>query len=196
MERLSRSHAPRGNAVTVRRAVHHQGIIMGRSRYTIRETQAPHFLTCTIINWIPVFTRPQTVDIILNALQYRQQYNGWKVYGYVILENHLHLVVQADDLLAELPLFKSYTARQLIDYLKECRAERVLKQMAFFRKAHKLDREYQCWEEGSHPQLIQNAEMLRQKLDYIHFNPVKRGYVDKPEHWRYSSARTLRAWMG
>ncbi len=162
---------------------------MGRSRYAIRETQAPHFLTCTIINWIPVFTRPQTVDIILNALQYRQQHNSWKVYGYVILENHLHLVVQADDLLAELPLFKSYTARQLIDYLKECQAERVLKQMAFFRKAHKLDREYQCWEEGSHPQLIQNAEMLRQKLDYIHFNPVKRGYVDKPEHWRYSSAR-------
>ncbi|MDP3840692.1 MAG: transposase [Methylococcales bacterium] len=162
---------------------------MGRSRYSIRETQAPHFLTCTVINWIPLFTRPQTVDIILNALQYRQQHNGWKVYGYVILENHLHLVVQADDLLAELPLFKSYTARQLIDYLKECHAERVLKQMAFFRKAHKLDREYQCWEEGSHPQLIQNAEMLRQKLDYIHFNPVKRGYVDKPEHWRYSSAR-------
>jgi len=162
---------------------------MGRSRYSIRETQAPHFLTCTVINWIPLFTRPQTVDIILNALQYRQQHNGWKVYGYVILENHLHLIVQADDLLAELPLFKSYTARQLIDYLKECRAERVLKQMAFFRKAHKLDREYQCWEEGSHPQLIQNAEMLRQKLDYIHFNPVKRGYVDKPEHWRYSSAR-------
>jgi hypothetical protein len=61
--------------------------------------------------------------------------------------------------------------------------------MAFFRKAHKTDKEYQCWEEGSHPQLMQNAEMLRQKLDYIHFNPVKRGYVDKPEHWRYSSAR-------
>ena len=110
-----------------------------RDSYSIRETQAPHFLTCTVINWIPVFTRPQTVDIILNALQYRQQHNGWKVYGYVILENHLHLVVQADDLLAELPLFKSYTARQLIDYLKECHAERVLKQMAFFRKARKFE---------------------------------------------------------
>jgi len=61
--------------------------------------------------------------------------------------------------------------------------------MAFFCKSHKNDREYQCWEEGSHPQLIQNEAMLRQKLDYIHFNPVKRGYVDKPEHWRYSSAR-------
>lgn len=138
---------------------------MGRSRYIIRETQAPHFLTCMVINWIPIFTRPQTVDIILNALQYRQQHNGWKVYGYVILENYLHLVVQADDLLAELPLFKSYTARQLIDYLKECHAERVLKQMAFFRKARKLDREYQCWEEGSHPQLIQ-----KRTADDVHAN--------------------------
>jgi hypothetical protein len=62
---------------------------MGRSRYTIRETQAPHFLTCTVINWIPIFTRPQTVAIILDALQYRQQHNGWKVYGYVVLENLL-----------------------------------------------------------------------------------------------------------
>ena len=169
---------------------------MGRSRYTIRETQAPHFLTCTVINWMPLFTRPETVNIILNALQYRQQHNGWKVYGYVILENHLHLVVQSEDLLAELPLFKSYTARQLIDYLKECHAERLLKQMAFFCKSHKHDREYQCWEEGSHPQLIQNEEMLRQKLDYIHFNPVKRGYVDKPEHWRYSSARNYAGMEG
>ena len=162
---------------------------MGRSRYTIRETQLPHFLTCTVLNWMPLFTRPDTVNIILQALQYRQQQQGWKVYGYVILENHLHLIVQSDDLFSELPLFKSYTARQLIDYLKQHRVERLLKQMAFFRKAHKTDREYQCWEEGSHPQLIQNEMMLRQKLDYIHFNPVKRGYVDDPTHWRYSSAR-------
>ncbi|MFZ2724991.1 MAG: transposase [Methylococcaceae bacterium] len=162
---------------------------MGRSCYSIRETQAPHFLTCTVINWMPLFTRPQTASIILNALSYRQEYNNWKIYGYVILENHLHLIVQADDLNKEIAHFKSYTARQLIDYLKECGAERLLKQMAFFRKIHKTDREYQCREEGSHPQLIQNEIILRQKLDYIYFNPVKRGYVDKPEHWRYSSTR-------
>ncbi len=51
------------------------------------------------------------------------------------------------------------------------------------------DRDYQCREEGSHPQLIPNEEVLRQKLDYIHENPVKRGYVDDPLHWRNSSAR-------
>jgi REP element-mobilizing transposase RayT len=163
---------------------------MGRSRYRICHEQAPHFLTCTVLNWIPLFTRPQTAGIVLDALRYRQEEHGWKIYGYVILENHLHMIVQAENLALELPRFKSYTARQLIDHLKECRAERLLQQLAFFRKEYKRDdRDYQCWEEGSHPQLIENEQVLRQKLEYIHQNPVKRGYVDKPEHWRYSSAR-------
>jgi hypothetical protein len=73
--------------------------------------------------------------------------------------------------------------------LAEAGQQKNLQQFAFYKKAHKKDREHQVWEEGSHPQLMQNEQMLRQKLDYIHFNPVKRGYVDKPEHWRYSSAR-------
>jgi REP element-mobilizing transposase RayT len=98
---------------------------MGRSRYSIRDEQAPHFLTCTVINWMPLFTRPQTVEIILNALRYRQENNGWKLYGYVILENHLHLIVQAENLSSEIAHFKSYTARQLIDQLKECGVERL-----------------------------------------------------------------------
>lgn len=40
-----------------------------------------------------------------------------------------------------------------------------------------------------HPELIQDEEMMRQKIEYIHRNPVKRGYVDQAEHWRYLSAR-------
>lgn len=38
--------------------------------------------------------------------------------------------------------------------------------------------------------------MLRQKLEYIHFNPVKRGYVDRPEDWRHSSARNYAGLAG
>jgi len=77
----------------------------------------------------------------------------------------------------------------LIRYFEQYKVEKILKQFEFYKKNHKTDRTYQVWEEGNHPQLIQNNEMLIQKLDYIHQNPVKRGYVDKPEHWRYSSAR-------
>ena len=162
---------------------------MGRSRYRIYDETAPHFLTCTVLNWMPLFTRPQTVDIILDALRHRQEQNEWKIYGYVILENHIHMIVQAENLSVELPRFKSYTARKLIDHLQECHAEHLLQQLAFFRKEHKTDRDYQLWEEGSHPQMIENEQVMRQKLEYIHQNPVKRGYVDAPIHWRHSSAR-------
>jgi hypothetical protein len=37
--------------------------------------------------------------------------------------------------------------------------------------------------------MIFSEPVMREKLDDIHRNPVKRGYVDIPEHWRYSSAR-------
>jgi len=52
------------------------------------------------------------------------------------------------------------------------------------------------WEEGYHPQMIENDSVLRQKLDYIHNNPVKRGYVDEAVHWRYSSARNYEGLAG
>ena len=162
---------------------------MGRSRYKISESNRPYFLTNTIINWTPIFTRPESVQIILDSFSYMQKNEYLKIYGYVILENHLHWIAQSEDLNKEIARFKSYTAKMLINCLAESGNQKILQQFKFYKKAHKKDREHQVWEEGSHGQLIQNEQMLRQKLDYIHLNPVKRGYVDKPEYWRYSSAR-------
>jgi len=158
---------------------------MGRSRYKIYDQQAPHFLTCTINNWIPLFTRPVTVQVILDALSHRQQHNDLQIFAYVILENHLHLIARSENLAKEMSSFKTWTAKQLLAILKQQQATRVLKQLAFYRKAHKNDRMYQVWEEGYHPQQIINDEMMRQKIDYIHHNPVKRGYVELASHWRY-----------
>lgn len=70
---------------------------MGRSRYKITDKQQPHFLTCTVLGWLPVFTRPETVEILLESLRFLQQ-ERLKVYAYVILENHLHMILQSDDL--------------------------------------------------------------------------------------------------
>jgi REP-associated tyrosine transposase len=161
---------------------------MGRSRYKIVDPRLPHFVTCTVLHWIPVFTRPATVDILLESLRFLMQ-DGLKVYAFVILENHLHMVVQSEDLGRDIARFKAYTAKRLIGYLSENQVTQILEQLAFYKKAHKEDRAYQFWQEGCHPEWIQNDQMMRQKVEYIHNNPVQRGYVDLPEHWRYSSAR-------
>jgi hypothetical protein len=85
---------------------------MGRSRYTITEADKPHFLTCTIMEWLPLFIRPYIVDHLLNCWRYQQTHQNLKLYGYVVLENHLHFVAEAPDLNKCLSQFKSFTARQ------------------------------------------------------------------------------------
>jgi putative transposase len=162
---------------------------MSRSRYRIFETDFPYFLTCTIVGWLPVFTRPQAVDIILDSWRFLTESGRLTLYGYVILENHLHMIASSPDVSKEIGDFKSFTARRIIDLLNQGNAQSLLDQLKWHKERHKLDREYQLWQEGSHPQQIQDVQMMRQKLDYIHLNPVKRGYVDDPTHWRYSSAR-------
>lgn len=168
---------------------------MGRSRYTFTDPTQPHFMTLTVLHWLPVFTRPEAVEIIFNAFRYLQN-EGLKIYAYVILENHLHLIAKSPQLDKDIARFKSFTAKQLLEYLKDQNAHTLLEQLAFYKKAHKADRAYQFWQEGVHPELVQNEDIMRQKIDYIHHNPVKRGYVDEATHWRYSSARNYAGMPG
>ena len=169
---------------------------MTRSRYKIFESEYPYFLTCTVVGWLPVFTRPETVQIIFDSWKFLQNRERVVVYGYVILENHLHWIASADDLAKEVGDFKSYTARRIIDHLAKRKARILLDQLKSHKNRHKIDRDYQLWQEGSHPEQIQNKEMMIQKLEYVHLNPVKRGYVDDPAHWRYSSARSYAGMQG
>ena len=167
---------------------------MGRTRYYIYDPSIPHFHTCTVVGWMPIFTRPETTQIILDAFCYMQTHHNVVLHAYVILENHLHFIAKAEP--AIIQRFKSYTARKIIDYLTVKKVNLILQQLTFYKAHHKTESDYQLWQEGTHPQQIQNVEMMRQKIDYIHYNPVKRGYVDKPVHWRYSSARNYAGGQG
>jgi len=163
---------------------------MPRSRYRVQCDPRPHFLTTTVNHWLPLFTRPETVNIVLvDSWHFLQREAGFQLYGYVILENHLHLIAASENLSRDMQCFKSYSAKQIIEHLEQHRSVKLLELLAFFKRAHKNETTYQVWKEGNHPQIIESETVMRQKLDYIHQNPVKRGYVDQPEHWRYSSAR-------
>jgi len=162
---------------------------MGRSRYKIYEPTHPHFITCTILHWIPIFTNKDSVDIVINSLKYLQKSDNLKIYSYVILENHLHLIASSNDISKTIKKFKSFTAKELLKLLKEKNVKTILDQLAFYKKAHKIHTQYQVWQEGFAPKLIQSEKMMIEKIEYIHNNPVKRGYIEEAHHWRYSSAR-------
>lgn len=156
--------------------------------------EQPYFLTCTTFRWTPIFGRPEAAQIVLDSLRFLQEQRRLTIYGYVILENHLHLIASSTDLIKELGVFKSFTARKIIDYLKEKGISIILKQLKCHKTRFRHGKEYQFWHTDKQPQLIQDKDMMMQKLEQIHHNPVKRGYVDDPIHWRYSSARNY-AWQ-
>lgn len=146
-------------------------------------------MTCSIVNWLPLFASPAVAQIIIDSLKFLQKERHLLLFAYVIMENHLHLIAASAQLGKDIAAFKSFTARTIIDYLKSKQADSVLKLLNFYKLKHKKDRDYQVWQEGSHPQVIMSEAMMLQKIRYIHNNPVKRGYIEQPEHWRYSSAR-------
>ncbi len=168
---------------------------MGRDHYRIHDPTAPHFLTCTVVQWLAVFAQPANANILLDSLTFLQRERGLKLYGYVIMENHCHLLAAGPELRNSISSFKSFTARCIVDRMR-VRGSPGLDLLSWHRTRHKRDREHQVWQEGTHPVQIQGEAMMRQRLEYIHNNPVKRGYIDDPLCWRYSSARNYAGLKG
>jgi len=159
-----------------------------RSRYRITHDEYAHFITSTIVEWLPVFTTAACCDIVVRSFEYCRRQKGTRIFGWVILDNHFHAIVSAPALSRTIADLKKFTAHAILEQLKAEGREWLLNQLTYFCAAHKTGSHHQVWQEGVHPQLITNDEMMLQKLEYLHNNPVKRGLVASPEHWRYSSA--------
>ena len=159
-----------------------------RSRYRVHEQDRAHFVTSTVVAWLPIFTTAARCDVLVQSFEYCRAHKQLKIYGWVILDNHFHAILSAPDLPRTMADLKRHTALQLLELLEEENAEWLLHQLRYHRAQHKTESEYQVWLEGFHPQSIATDEIMLQKLEYLHNNPVKRGLVASPEHWRYSSA--------
>ena len=104
-------------------------------------------------------------------------------------ENYpLGMAVKEGALYTVLTDLKKFTARRLLEQLQREGRDWLMRLHAEGRAAHKTGSRYQVWQEGFHPQAILDDAMLLQKLEYLHNNPVRRGWVASPEHWRWSSA--------
>ena len=130
--------------------------------------------------------------MLVKNLQYCQQNKGLEIYAYVIMSNHIHLIARVSNgTLGELLRdFKGYTAKQIIKMIEnnqqESRQEWLIYMFKYFGKAKHQD--YQFWQHKNHPIELYSAEVIMQKINYVHNNPVKCGLVASPEHYLYSSA--------
>ena len=165
------------------------------SKYQIKDQNAAHYLTMTIIGWIDIFTRKNYRDIVLDSLIYCQKEKGLDIYGYVIMSNHLHLIARAKDGFSLSDIirdFKKYTSKQLILAIQnepESRREWMLGIFAMAGKTDSNNKEFKVWKQDNHAIEVYSNEFIVEKLDYLHNNPVRAGIVEKPEDYLYSSAR-------
>ena len=169
--------------------------------YKIRNQQATHFLTFTVVGWIDIFTRQCYRDIIVDCLKYCINNKGLLVGGWVIMSNHAHFIWTAKhgNLSGLIRDFKSYTSKSILAAIneeKESRREWLLYMFKFFKNRTNANDFFKIWTGDNHPEEIFSEKFINQKLDYIHDNPVRAGIVMEPCHYLYSSAGSYRGEQG
>jgi len=155
-----------------------------------------YFVTDTVVDWVDIFSRPRYKHIIIESLQYCQEHKGLIIYAWVLMTNHLHMIVSSSlqenkvsDILRD---FKKFTSKEILktlqtDLTESCR-EWMLNRFEYAGLNDKKIKNFRFWQEGNHPQEIYLENYFNQKLNYIHENPIRAEYVNKAEEYRYSSA--------
>jgi REP element-mobilizing transposase RayT len=161
--------------------------------YKISDQEETYFLTFQIVGWVDIFTRKIYRDIVIESLNYCLQHKGLKLYAYVIMSNHIHLLIQSEtaNLSAFIRDFKNFTSRKILDEVDngiESRRDWLKMVFAYHGKL-KTKQNYQVWTHENHAELIYSPQFIVQKVNYIHENPVRSGIVGCAEDYLYSSAR-------
>lgn len=143
----------------------------------------PHFLTLTVKNWYYIFDRHHRFEILEDSFVYCQKHKNLKINAFVFMLNHLHFIASAPNLAAVVRDMKTFLSKELQRNIIATDPS-VLK---IFKEGH----DCHFWQDKNFPELITSEKFLHQKIEYIHNNPVRKGYVYYPEDWRWSSASKI-----
>jgi REP element-mobilizing transposase RayT len=164
-------------------------------KYKVRDHEKAHYMTLTITGWVDVFTRKNHRLAVVASLEYCQRHKGLELFAWCLMSNHLHLIGRATGT-ATLPEIirdlKKHTAKTIIRQITEepeSRREWMLD--IFKQRAAELKRvsHYKLWQDGFRPIELNSNKFIKEKVDYIHNNPVEAYHVEHPENWMFSSAR-------
>ncbi len=164
-------------------------------KYKFYDKTDLYFVTYTVVNWLDVFTRNEYRDVLLDSWNYCIKNKGLIIYAWCIMTNHVHMIISSrkEELSHIMRDMKSYTSTTLKHLIsknpKESRKKWLLKMMKAAGDKNSNNHSFQLWQQHNHPILLDTNFLIDQKLNYIHNNPVKAGFVEKPEDYLYSSAR-------
>jgi putative transposase len=143
-----------------------------------------HFITFSCHQRRPLLASPARRDLFLRMLERTRRQYLFTVVGYVIMPEHVHLLVsepQRQTLAVALKALKQGMARRVLGRRKPGGTA----QSELF--ASPAARHF--WQARYYDFNVWSKKKTVEKLRYMHRNPVKRGLVDSPEQWRWSSFR-------
>jgi len=168
---------------------------MSADNYFINDQNALYFLTFTVVDWVDVFTHKEYKVVIAESLNYCIANKGLDVFAWCLMSNHLHLVCKANensrisDIIRD---FKKYTAKTIIEIIKtepESRRDWMLYRFEFAGKFDNRISKYRFWQDTNHAIQLDSNELIDEKINYTHDNPVRAMIVGQQEDYLYSSAR-------
>ncbi|MEQ6122697.1 transposase [Pseudotenacibaculum sp. MALMAid0570] len=154
-----------------------------------------YYITITTVGWIDIFTRLRQKYILIDALKHCQKERGLEIYAYCLMSSHLHMLCRASE---KEPLsnimrdFKKFTSKKIIKTILEYPESRREWMLDYFMQAcaHlKRKQQYKVWQDGYHAEHVFSNKFIKQKIHYIHNNPVVEKIVSLPEDYVFSSAR-------
>lgn len=161
-----------------------------RSREDFETYGDVYFITSTVVGFINIFSDKQASEIFVDCLRFYQERGDFILLAWVLMPNHFHLIAKKADssnISEIIGGIKRYTARQigllrgipelcsLIDRIRQAALSEPGKGTA-------------VWKPRFDSYVIKSEDVLKQKIEYIHNNPVRKGLVKESWQWRYSSA--------
>ena len=140
------------------------------SKYKFQDQEKQYFVSFAVVYWINVFTRNEYKDIFLDCVKYCQYNKGLEVYGWVIMSNHVHLIIgstgmKMEDVLRDL---KRVSSRRIIKAIgnnpEESRKQWMLCLMEEAGKKNSNNSKFQFWQQDNHPIELANIAMMEQRL--------------------------------
>ena len=148
-----------------------------------------YFITASIIDWKHLFITPEYIKIPLDSLAWMQQQKRILLFAFVVMPSHLHAIIKPEsDSIGEIvQQFGSFTAHEILKMLRSDNQKELLD--LFHRKKRDQRHEHSVWQDIQ-AKNIYSMEFLQQKMDYIHQNPIAKGWKlakDRADY-PYSSA--------
>jgi putative transposase len=146
----------------------------------------PSFLTAVCYDFKMLLVEEKQKLIVINSLKYLVETSEIVIYGYVIMSNHIHVIWHAIGAKINEQLQRSLLKFTADEFKKELTVNNVQFLAEFL--VNKKDRNYQFWKRDSMRIDLYSEKFFRQKLEYVHMNPVRAGLCALPEEYLYSSA--------